>query len=112
MKKLLTILAVLCLVFSLAACSNGGGESENNGGGNDTQEEKPKIGVVVPDLNNAFCTAMDAGVTRAAKEKGYEVSVLIADFEHIHLAPVNLRYPECTYVQVPGYKKNISIGIF
>ena len=73
MKKLLTILAVLCLVFSLAGCSNNGGEQGNDGGGDQPAEEKAKIGVVVPDLNNAFCTAMDAGVTRAATEKGYEV---------------------------------------
>ncbi|MCR5066961.1 MAG: substrate-binding domain-containing protein [Erysipelotrichaceae bacterium] len=61
MKKLLTVLTVLCLVLGLAACSG------------TQEEEKPKIGVVVPDLNNAFCTAMDEGVKRAAKEKGYEV---------------------------------------
>ncbi len=61
MKKLLTIMTVLCLVLGLAGCSQ------------PQQEEKAKIGVVVPDLNNAFCTAMDEGVKRAAKEKGYEV---------------------------------------
>ena len=59
MKK--TIIAILivisCLLFAVAGCG----------------EEKAKIGVVVPDLNNAFCTAMDAGVTRAAQENGYEV---------------------------------------
>lgn len=32
MKKLLTILLSLFVVFSLAACNNGGGESGNNGG--------------------------------------------------------------------------------
>lgn len=39
----------------------------------------------------------------------YDVTVLIADFEHITLSPVEIRYPECTYVDVPQYRTNISI---
>lgn len=39
----------------------------------------------------------------------YDVTVLIADFEHITLSPVEIRYPECTYVSVPQYKMNISL---
>ena len=65
MKKLLTILSVLLLVLCMSACSG-------NGEGGET-EEKAKIGVVVPALNNAYCTAMDEGVKRAAAEHGYEV---------------------------------------
>ena len=42
-------------------------------------------------------------------ENGYEVTVLIADFEHINHTPVKYRFPECTYVKVPEYKKNLSV---
>lgn len=61
MKKLFAIL-IACLLVLMSGCSKGAKEAE-----------KAKIGIVVPDLNNAFCIAMDQGVTRAAKEKGYEV---------------------------------------
>ena len=61
MKKLFAIL-IACLLVLMSGCSKGAKEAE-----------KAKIGVVVPDLNNSFCIAMDQGVTRAAKEKGYEV---------------------------------------
>lgn len=43
-------------------------------------------------------------------EKGYEVIVLIADFEHIKKQPVSRKYAECNYISVPAYKKNISFG--
>ena len=41
--------------------------------------------------------------------KGYEVTVLIADFEHINHTPVQYKFPECTYIMVPEYKKNLSV---
>lgn len=44
MKKLLTILLSLLVVFTLAGCNNGGGESGNNNGGN-TATGPFKIGV-------------------------------------------------------------------
>jgi len=42
-------------------------------------------------------------------DKGYEVTVLTSDYDHIKKQIVNERYPECTYIQVPQYKKNISL---
>lgn len=44
MKKLLTILLSLLVVFTLAGCNNGGGESGNNNGGN-TATGPFKVGV-------------------------------------------------------------------
>ena len=42
-------------------------------------------------------------------EKGYEVTVLIADFDHLHHTPIEYKFPECTYIKVPEYKKNLSV---
>ena len=42
--------------------------------------------------------------------KGYDVTVLIADFNHIKKEPIDNRSPECTYLHVPAYKKNLSIA--
>ena len=42
-------------------------------------------------------------------EKGYEVTILIADFDHFNKAPIRNKYPECVYITVPRYKKNLSI---
>ena len=60
MKKTF-IIVLVCLALLLVGCTGA------------AKEEKAKVGVVVPDLNNAFCTAMDEGIKRAATEKGYEV---------------------------------------
>ncbi len=43
-------------------------------------------------------------------ERGYEVSVLIADFDHIKKDVINTKFDECTYIQVPKYKSNMSIA--
>ena len=69
MKKFLAMLTVPFLALSMIGCSG----SDSSDDTTPADESKPKIGVVVPDLNNAFCTAMDEGVKRAAAEKGYEV---------------------------------------
>ena len=42
-------------------------------------------------------------------ENGYEVAILIADFEHISKTPVREKYDECTYVHVPPYQSNLSV---
>ena len=67
MKKFLAILLAVMMVLSLAAC----GQSAKDPAKNDAP--KAKLGVVVPDLNNAFCSDMANGIKRAADEKGYEV---------------------------------------
>ncbi len=41
--------------------------------------------------------------------KGYEVTVLVADFDHIKKQTIIERFSECDYIHVPKYKKNISI---
>lgn len=43
------------------------------------------------------------------KVHNYDVTVLIADFDHIRKVPILERYEECTYIHVPSYKSNISI---
>lgn len=42
-------------------------------------------------------------------DKGYEVIVLVSDFDHISKKPVKHIYNECNYIHVPEYRKNISI---
>lgn len=42
--------------------------------------------------------------------KKYNVTVLIADFDHISKQKINTKYSECTYIKVPEYQKNISIA--
>lgn len=41
-------------------------------------------------------------------ERGYNVSVLIADFDHIKKNRISNRYIECTYINVPKYRRNLS----
>lgn len=65
MKKIVAILLAVMMVLSFTACA----QKSNN----KPADAKAKLGVVVPDLNNSFCIAMDTGVKRAAAEKGYEV---------------------------------------
>ena len=42
-------------------------------------------------------------------EQGYKVTVLIADFDHIKKNRISNRYKECTYINVPKYRRNLSI---
>lgn len=42
-------------------------------------------------------------------DKGYKVTVLIADFDHIRKRTISVKYAECTYLPVPQYKSNISL---
>ncbi len=42
-------------------------------------------------------------------ECGYDVTVLIADFDHIKKMQIAGKYDECTYIYVPPYKNNLSI---
>ena len=41
-------------------------------------------------------------------DKGYDVTVIESDFDHIKKTLISKRYPECTYISVPQYKKNLS----
>lgn len=40
----------------------------------------------------------------------YDVTVLIADFDHIKKQKIDKKYLECTYLKVPEYKKNLSLS--
>ena len=42
-------------------------------------------------------------------KNGYEVNVLIADFDHIKKEKLEKKYKECTYIPVPSYNKNFSL---
>lgn len=44
-------------------------------------------------------------------DNGYEVIVLIADFDHIKKSTIaeHEKFEECTYIAVPSYKTNISV---
>lgn len=70
MKKLLCLFTAMTMVFALAACGNGGADQPGSAA---PDAEKAKLGIVVPDLNNAFCSQMAGGIERAAAENGYEV---------------------------------------
>lgn len=43
-------------------------------------------------------------------DRGYEVIVLESDFDHIKKTPIEKKYPECTYINVPEYKSNLSLA--
>ena len=49
-------------------------------------------------------------VRNLLNSKGYEVTVLTSDFSHIKKKAIEERYSECTYIHVPPYKKNLSLG--
>jgi len=40
--------------------------------------------------------------------KGHAVTVLTSDFDHLHTRPVEEKIPECSYVHVPPYRRNLS----
>jgi len=42
-------------------------------------------------------------------KENYQIKVLIADFDHIKKERIVEKYKECTYINVPKYKKNISV---
>ena len=50
-----------------------------------------------------------APVRERLMSMGYTVTVLTADFDHVHSAPVEERIPECTYIHVPPYRRNLSV---
>ena len=41
-------------------------------------------------------------------EKGYEVQIVTSSYSHIQKETVAEMYPECTYINVPSYRRNIS----
>ena len=45
----------------------------------------------------------------ALMERGYEVIVLIADFDHLKKQRISPHLDECTYVSVKPYKSNLSV---
>lgn len=42
--------------------------------------------------------------------RGYEVVVLLSDFDHIAKAPIKKRYEECIYLPTLSYRKNLSFA--
>jgi len=67
MKKMLVMLMVFVMVFSMVACSSS----------NDTTDEQgTKIGLVLSTLNNPFFVDLKTGAEEKAKELGYELVVL------------------------------------
>lgn len=50
------------------------------------------------------------GVRANLIERGYDVKVLLSDFDHIKKSTIKERYPECIYYSVPPYSKNISFS--
>lgn len=42
-------------------------------------------------------------------QHGYDVVVLLADFDHHRKEPVSIKNNDCTYIRVPFYKNNISL---
>lgn len=82
MKKLLTLLLVLAMVFSLVACGGGNEPADDNqgggnqGGGDNNGDDKIRIHMVVGRLgDNSFADAADAGCRQAQDELGVEYTV-------------------------------------
>lgn len=79
MKKLLSILLVLAMVFTLCACSGGGDAQttpDDNGGSDvadNNSDGKVKIGLSIAGLTMPYYVRMYDGFMEAAEAKGYEV---------------------------------------
>lgn len=79
MKKLLALLLVAVMVFSLSACSSNGGEKTDNKKTESQSDEKPfKIGVVlVGDENEGYTAAHIDGIKAAADSLGISADQIV-----------------------------------
>lgn len=74
MKKFLTVLLSMLMLFSLAACAsgnNGGGEE----GGTEPAEEKMVVGLSVVDMKNQFWVDWSEAMQAEADEQGVELVI-------------------------------------
>lgn len=71
MKKILSILLVSLMVFSLVACGGQGASSQ-------AANDKPSIGLAVSTLNNPFFVTLVDGAKSEAKKLGYDLIVVDA----------------------------------
>lgn len=80
MKKLLSILLVAVLVFSLAGCKNGEDKpNEPNEPNNTGGEKEITIGFIPMTLNNEYFITMVNGAKQKAQELGIKLDVQAAD---------------------------------
>ncbi|MDO4500984.1 MAG: galactose ABC transporter substrate-binding protein [Erysipelotrichaceae bacterium] len=82
MKKLLTLLVALLMVFSLAACSSKTDNNTTTGGGNDVKEVN--IGVAIYQFNDNFMTLYRGEIAKYfdalnAKDSSVQYKVTIVD---------------------------------
>lgn len=49
-------------------------------------------------------------VKNILKNNGYQVKIVVSDFEHVGHKPVSERNKNCIYFHVPEYRSNISIA--
>lgn len=49
-------------------------------------------------------------IKEVLENDGYIVSILVSDYDHINKAKIIDKVPECNYISVKEYKKNISFG--
>lgn len=77
MKKALSALLVVALLFVMAGCGNGGGGKEEGaqGGKESKQEGKQKIALLMADLGNPYFHVLRDAVVNQGEELGYEVLV-------------------------------------
>lgn len=73
MKKALSALLVVALLFVMAGCGNGGGKEEGAQAGK--QEGKQKIALLMADLGNPYFHVLRDAVVKQGEELGYEVLV-------------------------------------
>lgn len=78
MKKLLTILLALAMIFALVGCSTEGPSTSDGG----EETAKAKIGAILPSLSFDFQVNMKNGIERAAAEKGYEAVAYDYNFDN------------------------------
>lgn len=48
-------------------------------------------------------------IAEILEEKGYRVKILVSDYQHVKKEYIYDRNDRCTYIHVPGYKKNLSV---
>ncbi|MEG1983636.1 MAG: substrate-binding domain-containing protein [Oscillospiraceae bacterium] len=81
MKKLLSILLALILVFTLVACQSAAPATTPEGGAEGDTAEALKLGFVLGSREHAFYCSIEDGIKAAAKDLGFEAVILESDLK-------------------------------
>lgn len=75
MKKLMSVLLCLCMIFTLAACANTQNSGEPTGEQDNKNDSRVDIGYSVPDTTNPFVGWLTNEVKKLAEQDGLTVQI-------------------------------------